>query len=92
MVTCIQKLILYQFLLSKKFLTANSAYSFFLLFAEAAHYGCEGTDQGTVPLYPIAHVLGTFGSAGKNSSFENYLFQPLLSQRKGISSNSICLL
>ena len=76
----------------QEILTANSAYSFLLLFAEAARYGCKGTDQGTVPLCSIAHVLGTFWSAGKSSSFENYLFfQPLLSQRKGISSNSICL-
>lgn len=70
----------------------NSAGSFFPFFVEAAHYGCEGTDQGTIPLYPIAHVLGSFGTAGKNSYFESHpFFQPLPSYRNGMSHNNIYL-
>lgn len=48
-------------------MSGNSGYSFLPLLAEAAHYGCEGIDQDTIPLYPIAHVLGSFGSAGNSS-------------------------
>lgn len=53
--------------LSKKTMCDTSGNSAVLSFwlTGAAHYGCEETDQGPVPLYPIAHVLGSFGSTGK---------------------------
>lgn len=77
---------------SRKTMSGNLACSFFPFLVETAHYGCESTDQNTIPLYPIAHVLGSFGTAGKKSCFESYpFFQPLPSYRKGISHNSICL-
>lgn len=61
-------------------------------FAEAAHYGRKALDQGTVPLYPIAHVLGAFDQQGKKQFFWKLPVLPaLLSQRKGISLISICL-
>lgn len=74
--------------------SGNSACSFFLP-AEASHCGCEGTHQGTVPLYPTAHVLGSFGPTGnKQCFFERYGFfsSSFLSQEKDVSQQNLSAL
>lgn len=55
------------------------------LLAEAAHYGREGTDQGTVPLYPIAHVLALFDQQVRIVLLKtiSLFFQPFSLKGKG---------